>query len=337
MNKPPRQPARRSATSVQLLVQLGVDHSLSAERCLAGTGLNGQTLADPDAEVGSEQELQLIRNLVGALGHLPGLGVQAGMRYHLNTYGIWGFALLSSPSFRSAASIGLRFVDLTYAFTRIYLEERDGQALLFLDDSALPGDLRRFIVERDAAAIMNIHRDLTNRPLALDRASFRLGAPDDSAAYDDWFGVAPEFEAATNCLVFPSRVLDLPLPGADPQVVRHCEDQCQKLLTKRRVRTGLAGRIRNRLLAKPAYLASMESLAGELNTTSRTLRRRLEEQGTSFRQLQDEVREVLAEELLATGLSLEEIAARLGYGEASNFSHAFKRWKGVSPQHYRRQ
>jgi AraC-like DNA-binding protein len=70
--------------------------------------------------------------------------------------------------------------------------------------------------------------------------------------------------------------------------------------------------------------------------SSRTLRRRLDEEGTSFRSLLEEVRQALAEELLATGgLSLEEIAERLGYGEVSNFIHAFKRWKGVPPRQYR--
>ncbi|AYC33250.1 AraC family transcriptional regulator [Pseudomonas cavernae] len=337
MKQPPRQPARRSATSVQLLTQFGLDHGLSAEHCLAGTGLNWQMLADPGAEVGSEQELQLIRNLVVALGHIPGIGLQAGMRYRLNTYGIWGFALLSSPNYRSAASIGLRYLDLTYAFTRIHLEESGDEAALFLDDSALPADLRSFILERDSAAIMNIHRDLTNTRLVLTQANFRIAAPSDPTPYLEWFGAAPSFNASNNCLVFPRPVLDLPLPGADPQVVQHCEQQCQRLLTKRRVRTGLARRIRDRLLARPGHLPDMESLASELHMTSRTLRRRLEEQGTSFRQLLEEVRQALAEELLATGLNLEEIAERLGYGEASNFTHAFKRWKGVSPRQYRRQ
>ncbi|MFO6375309.1 helix-turn-helix domain-containing protein, partial [Pseudomonas aeruginosa] len=46
----------------------------------------------------------------------------------------------------------------------------------------------------------------------------------------------------------------------------------------------------------------------------------------------------LAEELLATGaIRLEEIAERLGYGEVSNFIHAFRRWKGMTPRQYRQR
>ena len=82
----------------------------------------------------------------------------------------------------------------------------------------------------------------------------------------------------------------------------------------------------------------MEQLAATLHISSRTLRRRLDEEGCHFRLLLDEVRQTLAEELLATGgLTLEEIAERLGYGEVSNFIHAFKRWKGLAPRRYQRE
>jgi len=63
----------------------------------------------------------------------------------------------------------------------------------------------------------------------------------------------------------------------------------------------------------------------------------LKEEGVSFRALTEEVREALAEEFLQSShLSLEEIADRLGYAEASSFIHAFKRWKGHPPRAYSR-
>ncbi|MEK1941498.1 MAG: helix-turn-helix domain-containing protein, partial [Pseudomonas sp.] len=163
-----------------------------------------------------------------------------------------------------------------------------------------------------------------------------LPAPADSHLYRELLGLEPIFNAEENRLVFASALLDRPLPGANPQVMQHCEQQCQALLAKRRVRAGLSGRIRDRLLAHPGRLPDMEQLANELHMTTRTLRRRLLEENTSYRQLLEEVRQALAEELLATGaLTLEEIAERLGYGEVSNFMHAFKRWKGVTPRQYR--
>ena len=69
----------------------------------------------------------------------------------------------------------------------------------------------------------------------------------------------------------------------------------------------------------------------------RTLRRRLEEEDTSFRAITNDVRATLATGLLAqVGLTVEQVARRLGYAETAAFNHAFSRWFGVAPNEYRR-
>jgi AraC-like DNA-binding protein len=81
-----------------------------------------------------------------------------------------------------------------------------------------------------------------------------------------------------------------------------------------------------------------DQVAATLHVSVRTLRRQLGDEGTTFRALVEETRQLLAEELLGTGrLTVEEIADRLGYAEASSFVHAFKRWKGIPPRRYARQ
>lgn len=327
---------KRSITSAQLLTQLGLDHGLSVERCLHNTGLSPLQLAQLHSEIEGAQELQLINNLISALPEQQDLGLQAGRRYKLTTYGIWGYALLSSQTFRQAAELGLRYLDLTFAFNRITLSEDAHHAHLELDGSHLPDAVRNFLLLRDAVAVMVIQRELTGAKVPLSRVQLSLPAPADPARFIEQFGLLPEFACPQNRISFPSRLLDLPLPRANLHSAQLCELQCQALLAKRQVRNGLAGQIRDRLLSNPGRLADMELIAGELNISSRTLRRRLGEQGSSFRQLQEEVRQALAEELLAIeSLSQEDIAERLGYSEVSNFLHAFKRWKGITPGQYR--
>ncbi|QKE63006.1 AraC family transcriptional regulator [Aquipseudomonas campi] len=337
MTATPHWPARRSAISVQLLAQFGLDQGLSLDACLAGTGLSWHLLADPACEIAAEQELLLIGNLVRALGERPGIGLLAGKRYQLNTYGIWGFALLSSPTYRDAARLGLRYLDLTYAFHGMQLEEHDDEAHLLLDDRAIPLELRRFILERDLAGMLNAQRELINAAPPIRRVDLCIPTPADPSLYLSEIGVLPSFGQPCNRLVVDRQLLDRPLPGANPRTVELCEQQCQLLLDKRRQRSGLAARIRSLLLSRPGRVPDMEEVATSLHMSSRTLRRRLDDEGSSFRNLLEEVRQALAEELLATGgLNLEEIAERLGYGEVSNFIHAFKRWKGVPPRQYRR-
>ena len=81
----------------------------------------------------------------------------------------------------------------------------------------------------------------------------------------------------------------------------------------------------------------MRTIADELHIDTRTLRRRLESEGTSFRRLLDEVRDALAVQLLTTSdIPVAEIARRLGYSDTANFTHAFTRWHALPPSHFRR-
>ena len=330
-------PARRSIISLQLLTQLGLDLGLSLDKCLHETGLSPVQLASLNGEIDAQRELQLIANLIEALPDVGDLGLQAGRRYHLTTYGAWGYAILSSATVRQAAELGLRYHGLTYAFTRISLSVDDAVASLYFDDSALTPTLHDFIVQRDMLGALVVVRELLGSTLRLLKVELRQMAPADVSPFISAFGQMPHFGAAQNCLGFDAALLDNPLPRANPQLVSACEQQCQTLLARHQWHQGLAGRVRQLLLQSPGQIADMEQVAELLHLSSRTLRRRLIDEGTRFRALQDEVRQALAEELLdARGLSLEEIAERLGYGELSNFIHAFKRWKGITPGRYQR-
>ena len=308
----PHNVVRRTVVSAQLLVQLAAEHGLAHEAALRDTGIDGQTLIDPNAEIAPEQELQLVRNLVTHLGHVPGLGLDAGLRYHLSAYGIWGFALLSSPNFRAVADVVSRFLDLSYAFVRFRLGD-DGSAFwVDMDDGEIPGDVRQFLLERDFAACCNVIRELRPGGLPIRELRFRCAAPD--------------------------YAVDAPLPQANPLMSRMCLEQCKQLLARRQTRTGLAGQVRERLLQTPGVLPDAATVARDLLLSERSLRRRLEAEGTAFRALSDEVRQTLAEELLTTAdLKLEEVAQRLGYSEPASLIHAFKRWKGMTPTAYRAQ
>lgn len=325
----------RPGASALLLTTLGCEHGVPADAVLHGTGLVREALADPRTSVSGWQELQIVRNLIAVLGDTAALGVEAGMRYHLTTHGIWGFALSSCPTVRAAIEVGLRYVDLTFAFTTMSLVITDDHARLLLDPSHLPIDVRRFFVEREMASITHLGRQVTSDPAPLGCVHFAHPAPPSLDRYRS-FEPVPVFDAEANFIELPPDLLDLPLPQADPYAAAVTQKQCQQLLAQRRARSGYAGRIRDRLVQRPAHLPDLETIAAELHTSSRTLRRHLQREDTSYRKLVDEVREHLAEELLATGaFSVADISRRLGYADTPSFTAAFKRWKGgTSPRAY---
>ncbi|MFA5939722.1 MAG: AraC family transcriptional regulator [Sinimarinibacterium sp.] len=325
---------RRTVISAKVLVQFAAARGVAPEDSLRASGITPEMLEQPKTEISADQELAVVRNIVRRIGDQPGLGLDAGLRYHLSTYGIWGFALLTSPNYRSAAEIALRYLDLTYAFVHFRIEARGRDLTLILDDSAIPEDVRQFLLERDLAAWSNAVRELGVLPVAA--AQFRFERPAYGARFTELCGIEPRFGAAENSILHRAADVDAPLPQSDSTVARLCLEQCRQLLDARQVRSGLSAKVRDMLLRGSSEMPDIKAVSTSLHVAPRSLRRHLEQEGTSFRELLDEVRLTLAEEMLDTGrIKLSEIALRLGYAEPASFTHAFKRWKGVSPAAYR--
>ena len=161
----------RPPTSVSVLVDLGVDLGVPAIACLAGTGLDEAALREAGTEVTARQEQSVVSNLLAATDSRDHLGLDAGSRFHLTSFGFWGFALVSSPTLGGALDVALQFLDLTYAWSHFELRRVGAEAQLVLDAPDVPGPLKRFAIERDLAANDSSRR--RNQPHDRER-SYRL-------------------------------------------------------------------------------------------------------------------------------------------------------------------
>ncbi|MFE3189804.1 AraC family transcriptional regulator [Nocardia sp. NPDC059240] len=318
------------------MTRIAEERGMPATACLAGTGLLPEAVIDPNATVTARQELTVVRNLLARFGHEAGLGVEAGSKYHISLYGPWGLAMLSSRTLRDSVEVALRYVGLAFAFGQLEFEETETEARLVLDDTEVPADVRGFLTERVMTGIQMLARELFTGGVPVSRMTFRHHGPADTGRYREVFGLEPEFDAPRNEFVFDAAYLDVPLPQANEWARSTCEQLCRDLLVRRQARTGVAGEVRDLLVRDPGRIPDQVAVAAELFISPRTLSRRLAEEGTSFRALLDEVRQMLSEELLDhTDMTTEQVAARLGYAEAASFIRAFRRWKGCPPQEYR--
>jgi AraC-like DNA-binding protein len=323
-----------------MIVEVAVANGATERDCLRGTGLSPANLTDPDHTVEARQELAVARNLVRLVGPVPGLGMQAGLRYTLGSAGILGFAVLASPTMRDAITIALRYVALTSAFVHLSVEEAGARSCIVFDDRDIPADVRTFLVERDLAAMGQIIPVLvgTEFPFAEITVQLRLDATHCQALSEMFPGIALVPRQPRNALSLPTELLDRALPQADPHTASLCEQQCHELLDRRRRRHGTAATVRSMLLRDPSNMPSMDTAAQQLNLDPRTLHRHLAREHTSYRALTNETREALATELLTnTGLTVAEVADRLGYTEVAAFSRAFKLWTGAPPKTFRRR
>lgn len=297
----------RAAAGVEILVRYAAARGVPTDRALAGTGLRAGRRT-PDPMVTAAQELAVVRNLRRILGEV---GADVGRTYGPESFGVFGFALLGSRTVLDAMNVALRFIDLTYLFAIPRADLRGERVVVSIDGSALPSDVRPFLVARDATAIRKVLDGLVPGGVGT-----RLEVRDDSAV-----------------LTFGASELDRPLPRDHPGAKAQAAAICEDLVAVRRQRTGLGQDVRVLVAQQLSAGASAVTVAAALGMSERTLRRRLAADGLGFQQLLDEVRQPLAAALLAgSSLPVHEIALRLGYSGATSFIAAHRRWTGHTPR-----
>ncbi|GAY17508.1 AraC family transcriptional regulator [Mycobacterium sp. shizuoka-1] len=324
--------ARPSATG-RHVVEAAAQHGLDSATCLYGTGLTPADLLAPGAEITSAQEMAIVRNVIAHLGHRTGLGMEAGSRYSFADTGILGYALMSSPTFGDAIDVAWRYIALSASYLSLSAPVVTGtEAVVAIDDTQIPSDLRQFLIERDFGMVLRLLPMLVGSdhpPMSFRIELAQLTLPVETVELDNV--TITVRNGPRNALVFPADLIDQPMPAADPQTAAICIRECEQLLDRRRARRGVAATVRTRIISNSAQMPSMADVAREMSITERTLHRRLTAEGTSFRALLDEVRATLAAELLDSGLTVEETARRLGYAEAAAFTRAHVRWTGHPP------
>lgn len=326
---------RRSSASVRLLVEFAQERGLDVSRILARSRLTAGDLDDPAIELDAGQELHVIGNLIRACKQ-PGLGLEVGMRYNFASYGLWGLGLISSATAGDAMAMALRFIPLTFAFCHIS-GGLDGEmyTVTFEPPDVEPA-IQRFLVERDVAAAWRLMKETLGPEFALSRFTLKHTVDRGAGWLEELLrvgGVRPEFGANSNSLSSDRKLLDLRLPQANPVTMAMCERACEELMERRRTRLGTAECLRQYLATAPLNaMPDLPQAARALGLSDRTLKRRLQDEGISYRMLLAEVRGRQANQLLVDEtLSLTQIAERMGFSDLSSFSQAYKRWFGVAP------
>jgi AraC-like DNA-binding protein len=118
------------------------------------------------------------------------------------------------------------------------------------------------------------------------------------------------------------------------QSIAMCEQEMQEMIKH----TSLRHRIYTQLLSCAQGMPTVEMIADQLHLSTRTVHRRLKQEGTCFRDLINDARMVLAKQyLLRDQLTITEVAFKLGYGDSANFTRAFKRIEGMTPTEFIQQ
>lgn len=287
----------------------------------------------PGHHLPGEALLDLLEE-ASALSGRSDIGLFCGQRLRPDSFLDIGYGVVASATLREALEFNIRYQRLTQTLGTMALIV-DGQGARITWAPAIGDDERmRPVVEAVFAGYAVIGRWLTweneQRMAGMD---FRHGRPPHHEAVERLFDCAIHYHAPCNAMHIDPGLLDRPLPQANPELIPLLRQRLDRALAALDRPAGLSVQVADCLQAlMPQGAATLERTAACLGFSPRTLRRRLAQEGTSFREVLETARkEACAIHLRQGRINLAELAQWLGYSEQSAFTRAFRGWHGCSP------
>lgn len=317
----------------RLLIDVAKRWDIEPADLLADTPLTIAALENPATRVDFRTLRTLVSRVVNASGE-TGLAFYLGPQMRLSSHGFLGFAAMTASTVREALELAQKFsLTRTTAFS-LHLTVEGDTASIVLEERAPLGPMQELAVTAVFLCIVQIGGDLTGVKLR-GVVDLKCAEPPHYARFAHTLPGPIRYSQSVHRIVFPSSYLDLPLITADPSAMQLARAQCERELSQL-AHGHFVGRVRATLEEEDGTLRGLDDVAKRLHVSTRTLKRRLGENGTTFSAIVDEVRRQRAMLLLEDRtLGIGEIAHRLGYSDVANFTRAFKRWTGRSPVAFR--
>jgi AraC-like DNA-binding protein len=321
------------------LVEVLRERGIQPETSLSRTGLSSGSLTQPETLTSIRQYITVCQNALqlSSDAEIPFL---TGSRIPLSAYGMYGFALVCSPTIREYFQVAVRYHQLaTPLLSMSWREEKDFVAwtLATIPADNHPDSLMRFLLEQHltqlATHLRTVLQSVHCRPI---RATFPYPAPRHLNLYKRYLGCELRFNESACELFYPRSILSEKPHMAHLPTSKLMQETCDRILGEVKTSTGISGEVYQIIASTPGHSPAMETVARRLSITVRTLHRKLKAEGASFTQILDDVRCSLAKEYLrSTKFSTEDISELVGFSEAANFRHAFRRWTGSTPANFR--
>jgi len=291
--------------------------------------------------VSREQYSRLCLELFRELGDESG-GVMPDVQTPLGTTRLMALSMINSSNLAAAIRRSIEFNACcrvrhgTEIVNELVIDEERKEATLTYLSSDDPGNVQHSVLcnlamwMRFCGWLIGQHIDITNAGCAGPQPEFMEGIR-------HFFPCPVEYDQAFNSVTFSSRHLDAELVRDEPELHEFLklapyylviEPLASTLSITHRIREILGDDFRDEM-------PSFEELTGLLNMSARTLRRRLEKEGTSYQRIKDNARRDVAISMLSQeGRTVSEVAEQVGFSDPSAFHRSFKKWTGQSPGSY---
>jgi AraC-like DNA-binding protein len=324
-----------SAAWVKGIAEIFQAERLDARALFAEAGLDLREASHPDARFAPEK-ISVLWELASARSGNLSIGLSIPPSATPPSFDAVAYVMMSCPNLRAALERLVRYLRIVSDAAAISLhDEADGFAVnveLFGGGRPVPRQRVEFVL----VTILNFCRWLSGRDLCPLEVDFANPEPADLASYRRAFHCPLRFNAPPHRLQFSYEDVTQPLPTSNPMLAelhdRYAGEHLNRLENSR-----ISFKARELIVRQ---LPDGDPLRGEiakaLHMSERTLQRRLQEEGTSYNQLVDDIRQEFARNYLGQpNVTLGQAAYLLGFADQSTFFRACKRWFDMSPGEYR--
>ena len=319
-------------------VDFGVAHGLSRAELMAAAHLSEDLRADPDARCSPFAYVVLWKELIS---RLPDVVVPVELVRAMPTaaLGVTGQVVLRADDLAHATSLIERFLRLADTAMTMSWPER-GDHVGFAIGHRPEVMAMRFPIELMLGVGYRLMSLAAGGPVPVVEVTFAHAAGYPVAAYEALFGAPVRFDQPETAMWLPRDAMKTPFVGRDPIARHYLEAHAAQLLAAIPVvasEAPIIATVRAAILEElPASGAELARVAKRVAMSTRTLQRRLDEVGSGYQDLVDEVRAAAARSLLRDRTrSIIDVAFELGYADLKGFYRAFRRWTDATPAEWR--
>ena len=312
------------------------EQGVCVDTFLEGTNLNRNDILTNSICISQRQLIAAYRNAI-LLSNDSGIGLLAGNRLGVTDYGLYGYALISSATLREALLFSIKYHQMATPTVRMSLliNDETGISAFRMEDLIKIDSLYQFNLELQFGLVFSLFKEMAGAEFRFLEVCAKFDKAEYFKTYTELFECKISFNQPFNELKFSSDWLDKPLLRANSITAEVTKELCDQTLIEMRSKEGMTGDVYRVISSNIRGFGQEDDVASYLNISSRTLRRKLLAEETSFQKILNDVRSQMAIEYLQNSdFSIEEIADRLGFSDATNFRHAFKKWTGRTAGSY---
>ncbi len=308
-----------------------------AELCRA-VKLDLSSLEDAGNQIPFEQLIRLDEHAARLTGD-DAFGLHVGEQTDVKNYGVLGYVTSNSQTYGEALNRVIRYQQIRTNAVRFSMDITGADVHLAYNYSItnVSPQERRQESEEMMSTMLHVGRKITGVEWALREIHFEHAQPDNVSEHERIFCAPVRFDKPLTKLIFDKSVLELPLVEADLTLGSLLERQAEELLAKSPQHEVFVNQVR-RLIREglPVGEARIETVCRKLGSSTRTLQRKLREEGTSYQKLLEETqRDLSGFYLRKPEIAIGEVSYLLGFSQPSAFHRAFRRWTGLTPKEFR--